>query len=181
MSRAASRKATDEPAPSYVWKEGGGEFRKHNAAVVHAALEGVRSKYGALSPALVVQEAKRKTSPLHSIVYAATDAEAARMGREAIASRLIRSLRVVVITPEREEINVRAFISRPAEGSGKTRSYLSTIEEMGSEEGRAVMLRQAWLELRAFKRKYAALSEFAMVFDAMDRLEVKKPVRRKVG
>lgn len=161
-------KKTKEQQVTYEWKDAAAGFREYDVSVVQAELEKIRQKHGSLSSSLVVNEAKHPRSVLHKIIYAVSDAEAARMGREAIAARLIRSIHVVIQRPDQQEINVRAFTSRPVPGAGGKRHYVSTAETMETEEGRAMLLRQAWLELRSIRRKYEGLSELAKVFDAID-------------
>lgn len=163
-----SRKSNNVTIASYGWKDGAGEFRKFDAAKIASELERVREKDGVLKPSNVVDAARAPSSPLHPI-FPWDDVEAARIGREAIASRLIRSITVQIVTPERKQIDTRAFVSAPDQAAKGSRSYVATSHAMEDEEGRAMLLRQAWLELRAWKRKYAELSELAAVFDAIDR------------
>lgn len=162
---------SDVKVVSYSWKSGSSEFKKYDVEVIATTLTEIRERLGGLTPRDVVQEAKDEANPLHPIIYSISDEDAAQLGREGIASRLIRSVRVKYMTPEKREIDTRAFVSM-REKSGD-RSYHVTSFAMEDEEGRALILRQAWLELKAWRRKYQELSELAAVFDAIDLVKEK--------
>ena len=66
-------------------------------------------------------------------------------------------------------ITTRAFVSKPV--GGRDRSYAVVEEELASEEGRAMLLRQAWLQLKAWKARFGQLNELAQVFDAIEAAE----------
>jgi hypothetical protein len=158
---------------SYSWKPAASRFRDIDAQVVGESLEELREEAGGtLSPDDIVKAAEEETHPLHS-VFPWDDEEAARIGRESIAREVLRSIRVKIITPKKKEITTRAFISIRDPKSGN-RSYNAVSNALESPEGRAMVLRQAWLQLRAWRSKYAELSELAELFDAIDLLLEKR-------
>jgi len=157
----------------FFWKAGSSEFKHHDPEAVANALEEVRIKHGQLVSAFVVEEARDPENPMHPM-FPWDDVEAARLGREAIASRIIRSLCVRVIRVDAPPVETRAYVSMPTPKLSRSRDYRSISSAMADEEGRSVVLRQAWMELRAWKRKYADLSEMALIFDAIEIAERRK-------
>ncbi len=150
---------------AYKWKAGGGEFRRHDANRIGAELARIRENLGRLTPADVVDAARNPKNPLHPLLPW-DDSEAARIGREAIASRIVRSVHVVIERAQ-TSIETRAFVSRPV--GNRERSYSLTESELSSEEGRAMLLRQAWLQLKSWRARFGELNELAQIFDAIDR------------
>lgn len=156
----------------YKWKDGAAKFAKYDATKIYNELERIRQKRGRCTPPIIVEEARTKTSPLHPIIFGLSEAETLRLGYEMIAARLVRSIQVTIITPERKEIDTRAFVSRPDPDSKGKRFYSPVTDNLEDEEGRAYLLQQAWLALRAWRRRYANLSELATVFDAIDNAHI---------
>lgn len=153
---------------TYSWKPAASRFRDVDPQEAGEALDKLRSMHGGdLQPADVVEAASDESHPLHP-VFPWDDEEAARIGRECIAREIIRSIRVRIITPERKEIDTRAFVSVPDPKQPGKRVYHAVAHTLESPEGRALLLRQAWLELQAWRHKYNELNELAQVFDAMD-------------
>jgi hypothetical protein len=151
---------------TYVWKNS--EFRKFvDPAVAAEALKEIKTKYGEIKPAHVVDAARKRGHPLHD-VFPWDEREAAAVGRESIAARLIRSLKLVVVREDRPAIQVRAFISSHDPTAKGSVSYSEVTETMADPEGRAFILRQAWLTLKAWRRKYADLTELSDIFEAID-------------
>lgn len=155
-------------APKYAWKAGGGEFRAHDANAVGEELARIRTARGQLTPADVVDAAADPKSPLHPLLPW-DDTEAARLGREMIAARIVRSVTVTIVQPAAPPITTRAFVSKPV--GGRDRSYSVVEDELATEEGRAMLLRQAWLQLKAWKARFGQLNELAQIFDAIDAAE----------
>lgn len=158
---------------SYSWKPAAARFQDVDPQAVYEALEELRIECGGLlGPSDVVEAAKTQDHPLHP-VFPWDDAEAARIGRESIAREVLRSIRVKIITPAKKEIDTRAFVSTPDPKAGG-RTYNAVSHALESPEGRAVVLRQAWLQLRAWRDRYAELTELAEVFDAIDSVFLKR-------
>ena len=76
----------------YAWKEG--VRFKTDPNVAGTVLAGIRDKFGELTPELVLKEASKKSSKLHSD-FQWDDKRAATLYRLDTARRLIRHLRVV--------------------------------------------------------------------------------------
>ena len=76
----------------YAWKEG--VRFKTDPNVAGTVLAGIRDKFGELTPELVLKEASKKSSELHSD-FQWEDKRAATLYRLDTARRLIRHLRVV--------------------------------------------------------------------------------------
>lgn len=150
----------------FRWKGAAAKFRKHDVREVGEALTRVREQCGKLDPSDIVEASANRKSVLHRIIPQG-DKEAARIGREAIASSLIRS---IVLRSERaggKPIDTRAFVS-VRDPSTKKQTYQGIEETMATEEGREYLLRRAWLQLKSWRQCYADLSELAEVFDAID-------------
>ena len=130
---------------------------------------------GQLTPQIVLAEAEKKKSPLHSH-FCWDDTEAARAWRLDQASRLIRRVRVTIeISPERT-VSVRAFFNVTPEATGRdddddSDAPLSVYVpvEVAMRDHQPEILAQALSELRAIKNKYSHLNELAAVWDAVDR------------
>lgn len=147
-----------------------------STGVTSEALEVLRGlaaeNNGLLDPEDVVREAARTASPLHDY-FTWDETEAARRWRLEQAAGLIRRVRVVVQHGPQEPI--RAFVSlstdrrKPAsEGQATATGGYRAIESVMSDaQLRAQLLSDALHEMRAFKNKYARLSELREVFAAM--------------
>jgi hypothetical protein len=152
----------------YKWKEGAHYApEKFNPQVIGEHLDGLQAKRGQLTPRLVVEDAKRKTSPTHGIFTWNND-EAAQQYRLAQARQLLRSITVVVSVQKDgrdSDITSRAFVvvTKP-EG----RVYEPVSVALKDADMRAELLTQATRELGSFRKKYQQLQELAGVFSAID-------------
>ena len=145
----------------YKWKDGA-RVTKLNAQKVGARLEKMRQKHGVLTPQAVVRDARKKTSPLHS-AFEWDDAVAARGQRLDRARDIIRSVTVTITGVDEDDTKiVRAFLYT-GDAYEDLHTVLSTVEK------RPALLTAALSELNAVRRRYAALSELAEVFAALDR------------
>lgn len=136
-----------------------------------ATLEQIRAKYAGLKPEYVVNEAKKKTSPLHSY-FDWDNTTAASKWRLEQARYLIRMIEVVYVKESKpdgtdEVCVVRAY--HPIERDGE-KQYTSVIQIMADPDLRQQLLKQAMAELKAWRKKYDDLKEFSRVFEAMDAL-----------
>ncbi len=151
----------------YVWKEG--SRYSVDAQAVGELLETLEYKHGALTPDLVVREARKKTSPLHSCFEWDND-KAAEKYRKYEARNLTRSVLVVtqqVATP------VRAFHNVPITfktSDDKAQGYVSLDVAINNEQYRNHLLQQAFRDLNAWKKKYSELKELHSIFSQADRL-----------
>lgn len=119
-------------------------------------LERIKSKYGILKPETVVKESKDEGAVLHGY-FNWDDESAAELYRAQQASDLIRNIRVV-ITEQKSEYCVRAFVNVRSEGNN-TRSYVPLPEALADEEAYKDLLSQAKAEMSSFVSKYSQLEE----------------------
>jgi len=165
-TKKGAKKPSIAEGKRYTWRQAS-RFTGLDAQAVGEELERIRQSYGIhVTAEQIVEAASDPMSPLHD-AFPWDDAQAANAHRLEVARLLLRSVRVVIITPERKEIVASAFVSTPRE-KPNSRHYTTTEYAMGDPELRAHVLRQALQELAAFRRKYAELSELAIVFAAID-------------
>lgn len=130
---------------------------------------------GVLVPAIVVDEARPETAPLHAH-FTWDDSEAAEEWRREEARRLIRNFRIVVedakpSEPAQVSISIAegptvpAYmnITHPVTG---LRGYYATEELLADERSRQVILDQLRRDIAALRRKYQHLEEFGAVMRA---------------
>jgi Holliday junction resolvase-like predicted endonuclease len=154
----------------YTFREGS-RFQKGASAIPHAAgerLEALRQQAeGELTSSAVVNDARSQGSPLHSF-FEWDDTEAAEQYRLHQARNLIRS---VVVTYGNDLVaSARSVVAFVNIKTADTQFYTSTAAAMSDREQRAIVLRQAWQDLQAFRRRYGELTEFAALFMTMDEM-----------
>jgi hypothetical protein len=156
------------PRASYGWTPGSIAFAKLNPQIVGEEIERLRLAHGEhLDAAELVTAAASPRSPLHA-AFDWDDQRAAAQQRLHIARKLMHSVTIVIVTPERKEWIARAFVATPKKNQPGKSSYTSTQFAMTNAELRHEILKQALRELAAMKKKYAELSELAIVFAAVD-------------
>lgn len=79
---------------------------------------------------------------------------------------MLRSVEVIIITPEQTELTVNVLTSVTHKDTGE-RVYTGTVDAMNDPEYRAQILQTAIAELNRLRSKYNALSELAQVWDAI--------------
>lgn len=125
---------------------------------LRSELEGVRDRFGRLTPTVVVEAATPEDAPLHSR-FEWNDRVAGHKYRLDQARELIRSVRVEYISREGEFVGVRSYISVSREGA-EAPEYVPLTEVAEDPVQRAIVLRAAEREWRSLFSKYAHLSEF---------------------
>ena len=132
------------------------------------AIKELAEKTGNLTPELVLKEAKKKTSPLHSH-FNWDDTQAAHSYRLLQASALIRKIKVEYSVSESKSVLVRAFHNvREGGDEGNERGvYVSVAEAFSVESYREQILAQCKRDMTAFRQKYAALDEVQRVIEVM--------------
>ena len=156
----------------YQWKKAGRIRVKPEIAA--RELERIRKKHGTLQPEDVVEEASRDGHPLHDC-FTWDDTEAARQHRLEQARHLIRVLVIVRADDDSDEpLTVRAYAhivdESEDEDEDSTRHYISMTEGLSDDIMRARILADALKELKAFRKKFADLREFAALFAEIDRI-----------
>lgn len=135
---------------------------------ITSELQRLLSRDGILKPEAVVAAAENPKSALHSW-FTWDDTKAAHEYRLEEARRLIR---VQVVTLPHTETVTRAFVSLPRDRrSGGYRPMVSVISD---EEMRAEMLEDALDDAKAWRAKYATLSELSKVFAELDKVKAPK-------
>ena len=153
----------------FGWKTGA--RAKINPQIAGDRLEKLRAKYGALDARIVVDDATRKRSPLHSAFEWDND-KAADGHRLTQARHMLRTL--IVIPKDKDAITYRAYTVVMLENEDDDKAtepvnvYTSLIEAMADPALRQQVLARARAELKAFQQKYQALKELAKVMEAID-------------
>jgi hypothetical protein len=156
-----------------------------DAQAVGERLESIRAKQKALTPEIVLSDARSKNSPLHEF-FEWDDGRAAERYRIDQAGHLIRSIAVtfeeseplpdrqvklsgVEAAPASAPRAVRAFL--PIKSDAGESSYVGTREAMSDPGMRRQVLERAHMEMTAVGRKYRELQELSGVFNALDQVE----------
>ena len=141
--------------------------------VAGAEVERIVRKHGSPDAAVIVEESKRKTAPLHPAIFGESDKEAALAHRRSIARRIVSSLVVVQEAPEGESRPLPAFysIAVEADDGERGRGYQSrevVLSDGGSKESaEQLLLRQ----LNGLRRRYDGLEPFQPVWEAVEQVE----------
>ena len=165
-------KERQEQQRTYYWRPGS----QHKIYAETAALEMQRlldDHNQRLDAADVLDSAEAPTSPLHS-EFEWDDTAAAKQHRLLQARNLMNGIKVSITVmrdkkPQNVEYSFMAAVQKP-DGGGRRFNYTSTEYAMREPDLRAELLQNALLELAAFRRKYADLSELSMVFVAIDKV-----------
>lgn len=162
----------------YRWKKGS-NF-KVPARVAGPILEELGDD---ITPAQVVELASNRHHPLHP-AFTWNTKEAAAKYRLLQAAKMLRSLEVIEIHVEFMEQAPNApqevVIQRPvyvAIGNSVGHStYTTTARALTDSELKEQVLRDALLQLKGLKQRFADLKELAPIFEALDRI-LQPPVR----
>lgn len=106
-------------------------------AVLQSEFMRLRDKYGRLTPDQVVQEARSKTSPLHS-QFPWADKVAAHRYRLDIARDLMSRYITIRSTTHKRSITCPIMVRDP-ELPGNVAGYVSTIEKMDRRKAEAIV------------------------------------------
>ena len=134
---------------------------KLSPQVAGECIEALRLKHGPVTPAMLVKEAKKKSSPIHEC-FTWDDKEAGMLRRLDEARYLLRMITVEVETAD-EPIVTRAFVSVTDDTA-----YTTIKAAMDDDDMRESLLDQARKDLKSFKSKYSQLKELAVIFEAID-------------
>jgi hypothetical protein len=136
-------------------------------------LEKIRGKYGQLTPALIVEEARDPAHPLHPR-FCWDDDVAAEAWRRCQAHELIRSVRVVYKAPASGDKPVREQSVRAYHATyGPQGVAYERAEDIAHNDvASAVLLAEMERDWRALKKRYADFAEFrAMILADISELE----------
>ena len=126
----------------------------------------------------IVEEAASPLNPLHE-AFEWDDSVAAQEHRLWQARHLTGSLQFRTTLTDNRQITGRMFVQIPKPEGGQRRDYTLTEFALSQTDLRASVLRTALLELAAFRRKYADLSELAQVIQIIDIVE--KDLKKGIG
>jgi hypothetical protein len=157
---------------------------KRKAVATKAVVALAEKHGGTITPEIILDDARRKKSPLHGFFCWDNNA-AAEEYRKIQASAMIRRIKVT-ITPANDAtqiVRVRAFVNvhepdDPGEaqdeigGHGvncRTRGIYVTMEQACKVTNyRDQMIAQCKRDIESFRAKYSALSEAATIIESMD-------------
>lgn len=147
----------------YSWRDGCRAPKGMKAEVAAKELARLEESAGALTPEVVVESAKDKRSPLHS-VFEWNNAKAAHQHRLEQARHLIASIEVIyeqapVVGAVRAYVNVE---------SGDGRRYARTEDALSFSDVRQRVLTRALQEASDWQRRYKQITELSEVFVAID-------------
>ena len=147
----------------YKWKDGA--HGKGNAQVIGAEIERLDAEYDGVTPEMILDEAKKKRSPLHDC-FEWNDKQAAVAYRIVQARYLLRSIEIVIEKADTEPLLIRAFHSVETEEQGK---FYTTIARAREDEAMWNQVKaNALSEIKNWRGKYEAIKEFESIFVAID-------------
>lgn len=147
----------------YQWKEG--TRYSIGAQIAAERLMQIKEDRGALTPRAVVDDAVHDNSPLHKC-FEWDDVKAADAFRIEEARKLIGSIVVAQVDETPVPKETRAFVHTNLEGP----RYEAIQVAVQRADMRAEILGRAQQEIKMWRARYAAYSEFAQVHGAIDRL-----------
>lgn len=136
--------------------------------IIIQELNRIASKSGGiLKPEIVVEEASREDSPLHSR-FTWDDSEAAHQYRLEQARRLIRV--TVQFIPNVSNEPERIWVSLKQDQNNEGGGYRTLVSVLSDVELRKQLLNEAMEDMDRFEEKYSHLTELSEVFKAMKRI-----------
>jgi len=145
----------------------GSRLSRAKADAAGRRLGKIAGKTGRLTPQVVVDDARDRTSPLHGF-FEWNDGRAAEQYRLDQARHLIRSVKVTYadVADSTGPREIKAYVSF---GDDDEAPYMATRKVLATKAGRAALLAQALTELENLKQRYAELEELAAIFAAIER------------
>lgn len=144
---------------------------------VRQALESLRKKHGHLDEEMVVQESKKKSSPLHSHFMWDDEAGAAHKHRLEIARRLI--IRIKIEPEKAQEVNIRVG-TRQYHGrlGGK---YYDIRDVLSSEDLFRQHVENARRDALSYQKRYRDIEGLEPLFEEVVRVldSISSPVEVK--
>ena len=140
--------------------------RKMDPQAVGEHLEDLRAGGHGLTPDVLVQSARKVTSPIHA-AFEWNDGVAADEFRKAQARQLLAS--VVLVEADGMDLQepIRAYVHIDGEEGG---SYQALAVVLGDTELRKQAVDKALCELLAWQKRYSQLKELASVFTAIKKV-----------
>lgn len=159
------------PSKRIEWRQGYGS--KIAAEVAYEEIERIRAANGGeVTPMDVYSAAKSKDNPLHPEVFDRDHKEAAMAYYLSRAGGVLRAL-TITVKGVAEPVRAYPVIRREESPRIKQRSvavFSSMEDALRDPVHRQTVIAQAISELAGFRRKYAALSELAVLWPVIDEL-----------
>lgn len=140
-------------------------FYKQNPNEVRHEIESIIESTGSyITPHSIVERARDENHFMHDM-FEWDDSVAGELYRESQARKIIQML-VVVNEEKKDQTPVRYLVST----GNRDQTYQSIQLTVRNEDAYKDLLGRALLELEAFKRKYASLSELDEIMQLIDGL-----------
>ena len=133
-------------------------------------LRSLRETHGVLNKKILLDESRDEEALLHNC-FEWDDTVAAEAHRLAQAQQFINNMICVVVDSNGVEKNsepIRAFVNVAKSENAEKGSFVPLVEALSKETTRRIVLENALRELTSLRKKYAALSELATVFECID-------------
>lgn len=166
-------------AKRWQWREGAPRY-KIKASVVGAIIDRL-SADGPVSPERLVEEARPKDSPIHSLIFDRGTYEAAEEYYKHRASHILRCCRVIYESPAGEEKIQVGYIN--VEDNG-IRGYLPTEDVMSREDLYQQAYQNTLRMLKGVRSRLECIRELRGVAEAIDNAlaqEEEVLLRRKIA
>ena len=132
--------------------------------IVGDKLQELRDKYNGLTASIIIEDAKKKKSVLHS-AFDWNDTSAAHQWRLHSARHLMRSVEIVSTNAEGDTRSLPAFVFVKTEEGPR---YESLARVLDDDEMRIQVINRALKEFEQWQDRYKEYEEFLSVFESFD-------------
>lgn len=164
----------------YSWKKG--YQYKVSADTVGGVLNRIEKEEGKVTKESFLEYSRNENSETHEM-FEWDDSVAAEKYRLRQAGQIISQLEVTIVREDvqpreieaeiefnDEPTNISAFVNIAPKAPAAPATYYNINRAMSDESTRKQVIRNALFELQAFKRKYRNLTEFAELFEAIEKV-----------
>jgi hypothetical protein len=149
-----------QPKRKYEWWDG--YSRVVDANTVGGVVEQLEEKYGQVTRENFLEASRPDDSPTHAL-FEFDDSVAAEKYRLDQSATIIRSLRVIYVNKDKEEIKVSAFVNV---NPGQEKAAYESIElALKDESKRSIILNKIKGELDAFINRNQHIEELADILE----------------
>ena len=146
----------------YAWKEGVYVVNETDPQKAGEHLDKLHDLYGRLTPAIVLEEAENKSSPLHGC-FEWDDSRAANAYRKRQARQIISA--IVIVPKRKSDPHTRAFYKVEDVKGYTTRERVLETESMRQE-----VLHKMMIRLKQARNIYEEFAELSGVVSEIDKL-----------
>lgn len=173
--------AREKKQKKYKIKTGARELFDHTKGQIYGeAIERISQRHrGKLSPELVVEEARPRTSPLHD-AFEWNDRIAADSYRKSQAKCLISAI-VIVEEVTGDEIQAFHDVKLPAQRGESKTTYIPISKVEHSADLQQQLLEQAYEYLEWFRNKFSQVKELQPLLVEIDDFLLNPKFRKKDG